>query len=465
MAERRRNLIFGLLTLVVVYLLLETLAASGLWALARFRDLRYEPTPVEGLRPRHIQVMKGMIADAGGFIRLDSELGWAPRPSGIWREYRISPQGLRDDRTYGPTPTPGRPRIAAFGDSFTFGADTKNVYAFASQMARLEPGIEVLNFGVPAYGLGQAYLRHRREATSYAPDVVLIGFMTENVFRVVNRFRPFYYAGTASPLAKPRFALRDGDLEVIENPLPTPESYEALLRDPENVLQQIGKGDYYFERALRDGPFDLLPSVRLVKLLGHHFGTEERVIQKGHFNTESEPYQVTVKIFDAFWNDVDASGAIPIIVLFPSKGDLSLHRRRDHRRYEPLIDDFEAKGYRYVDLLDCFARRAGDVELEELVLAHYRAIGNYHVAHCLLDELRSLDLIPPLGASPAGTTAAMLQEQRDAAIDEYAAFPSMQDISKKEREGILEQIGEAYDVKIRALESTATADDRTGGGS
>ena len=52
-------------------------------------------------------------------------------------------------------------------------------------LARLDAGLEFENFGVPAYGLDQAFLRYQREGRPTHPQIVVIGFMEENIFRDV----------------------------------------------------------------------------------------------------------------------------------------------------------------------------------------------------------------------------------------------------------------------------------------
>ena len=73
----------------------------------------------------------------------------------------------------------------------------------------MAPQVELLNYGVPAYGLDQAYLRYLKVGAQYHPNIVFIGYMTENFERDVNVFRPFYGNGYPDWIfSKPRFRLR-----------------------------------------------------------------------------------------------------------------------------------------------------------------------------------------------------------------------------------------------------------------
>ena len=51
--------------------------------------------------------------------------------------------------------------------------------------------IEALNFGVGGFGLDQAYLRYLEDGIQYNSHIVLIGFMSENIYRNVIPIVPF----------------------------------------------------------------------------------------------------------------------------------------------------------------------------------------------------------------------------------------------------------------------------------
>lgn len=61
--------------------------------------------------------------------------------------------------------------------------------AYPEALARLDFGLEFENFGVPAYGLDQAFLRYQREGRRTHPRILVIGFLSENLYRDVSVFR------------------------------------------------------------------------------------------------------------------------------------------------------------------------------------------------------------------------------------------------------------------------------------
>ena len=77
-----------------------------------------------------------------------------------------------------------RYRVATVGDSFTFALE---VPFEASWPYRLEQQFghqtQILNFGVNAYGVDQAYLRYSRDVRPWHPDLVVLAFIQHDLYR------------------------------------------------------------------------------------------------------------------------------------------------------------------------------------------------------------------------------------------------------------------------------------------
>jgi hypothetical protein len=110
--------------------------------------------------------------------------------------------------------------VLVFGDSFTFGEDVSDDETYAHFLQQRLPGVEVLNFGVHGYGHDQMLLYLQEEGLKYHPDVVVLGFLYDDMDRNLLGFRDY---------AKPRFELRDGRLELRNVPVPSPD--EMLRRE------------------------------------------------------------------------------------------------------------------------------------------------------------------------------------------------------------------------------------------
>jgi lysophospholipase L1-like esterase len=110
-------------------------------------------------------------------------LGYELAPHASDGEGEISAAGLRD-RDYPLAKPAGTRRIAVLGDSIAYGLRLRREQSFPEQLERLlgrhfaGPGaaFEVLNFGVPGYGLAQVVETLRARALPFAPDLVLYAY-------------------------------------------------------------------------------------------------------------------------------------------------------------------------------------------------------------------------------------------------------------------------------------------------
>ncbi len=127
----------------------------------------------------HIEALPGEA------YRLSDEpaLGYELAPEAPDGEARISALGLRDRDTPLAKPA-GTLRIAVVGDSIAYGFGLRREESFPEQLEELlnrhfaGPGLafEVLNFGVPGYGLAQAVESLRVRALRFAPDLAVYAY-------------------------------------------------------------------------------------------------------------------------------------------------------------------------------------------------------------------------------------------------------------------------------------------------
>jgi hypothetical protein len=189
------------------------------------RGVEYRPLVVDRLSAEHRGLLEDLLAGRPSLFQHDAVLGWTLRPGFRSELCTIGLDGRRRDSER-PEPIAPAVRVAAFGDSFIFGGDVADRYAIPEVLARLDAGLEVENFGVPAYGLDQAFLRYQREGRPAStgsglaptgPQVVVIGYMAENIFRNVSMFRP------SGPPLEPQGRIRARPLVASERP----EAYGA----------------------------------------------------------------------------------------------------------------------------------------------------------------------------------------------------------------------------------------------
>ena len=397
----RKKLVFSLVLLGFVWILVELACWVGLWALQRYKGIEYTPALVRTLSDKHRGILQAHIGESGSYVLFDPELGWTIRPNGSKRGYRTNRHGIRASREYALEPPPGTLRLAAFGDSFTHASDVPNGETWHFRMEEMNRHVEVLNFGVPGFDPGQALLRYRREGVKFHPHVVLIGFMSENINRMVNTFRPFYFAKSGLPFSKPRFAIQGGELVLHENPIRSIDEYRALLKDPEAWLPRLGEHDYYYQRNNRRSRFDFLPSVRFARVVGNQYFNQPILLPNGLYNTRSEAYQVSFRVLDQFYREALGNGSLPVIVLFPQRRDVRLRHEGEKVTYQPLLDDLRRRGYRVIDLADGFARYDPEAEMTKKNFLHYPKAGNQMAAQWIRDVLVEQELTTPEGVRKA----------------------------------------------------------------
>ncbi|MFN8178323.1 MAG: SGNH/GDSL hydrolase family protein [bacterium] len=127
-------------------------------------------------------VLKGMYVP-------DAKAGFRPAPNfagkierdGVVTEFSLNSLGLRGAEL-GPKT---RPRIAAFGDSFTWGWGCPQgkewIHVLGQELERLGgPKVQTVNCGVNAYGTGSEAGLLEEIGAKVAPDVVLLGFFAND---------------------------------------------------------------------------------------------------------------------------------------------------------------------------------------------------------------------------------------------------------------------------------------------
>jgi hypothetical protein len=386
-----KKTIFSCILFLLLYACFECASALGLFYLARFRNMHY--MPADRLSAEQIATIESFINTSSSYFEFDREAGWTIQANGRYRDiYRANSAGIRADREYDVDIPEGTVRISTFGDSFTHCDDVANHETWQAFIESRRPDFEVLNFGVGAYGLDQAYVRYSNKGRTYKVDFVLIGFMPENIFRMVNTFRAFYQPATSLPLSKPRFILDEEDVALLPNPLESLSDYQALLNNSRAQIRQMGSYDYFYHQRYTSGPFDWSPGMRLLKMIAEKTALRFSVnspIRNGVFNVRSEAFVITVKVFDLFYRACQED-AIPVILIFPHRGTMKQIARGGRCEYAPLLDYFQKMGYRYIDLMEAFEGEAGRDSLDALFVGeHYSPKANSLVAGHLLSYVES----------------------------------------------------------------------------
>ena len=386
-----RLLSFGLLVLALELVSLVGIAlAPRLIGVPIVRTARMERA--------HAAQIRRFLAEQHGptppRIELDSVLGWRYRAGFARGGDVMSAQALRNLRTYDTVPPPGIVRVAAFGDSFTYGNEVTTAEAWPSMIEAAHRDVEVLNFGVGGYGVDQALLRWQLEGHVYDPHVVVMGFTPDDLRRLVNVYRPFIDP-TEFPLAKPRFLLDEGGaLRLVPAPLRDTSDYAALLREPRRAAR-LGAHDQWFTRWRYEDPLhDVSATVRLMRSLVHHvrlrYLDPDRLLDGDEFNPRAEAFRLQVALFAEFAATVEESGRRHVVVMLPDASSLLQRFAGQRASYDGLADSARARGVDVVDAAAAFMATgdADDVPSWFAPGGHYSPTGNVIVARALAGEFR-----------------------------------------------------------------------------
>ena len=100
---------------------------------------------------------------------------------------------------------------------------------------------------------------------------------------------------------------------------------------------------------------------------------------------------IHIKITIQVLND----GAIPVIVVFPTRRDHDLYRNYGKKRYGALLDKWNKKDYNYFDLTDQFVSNLEEKEFSNIFSegGHYNAQGTLYVARFLYPYLKRISIV------------------------------------------------------------------------
>jgi hypothetical protein len=310
-------------------------------------------------------------------------MGWVPGPDRKDPDgmYFSSLEGIRAPRAGISFPkNQPAPPIVLVGDSFTYCADVKYEDSWGCQLGEiLGSNTPVLNFGVPGYGVDQAFLRYREDARRWHPRIVILGIFDDDVIRSVSVY-PFLRVINGMPLSKPRFVVQESRLETVNSPA-IPPSLMARLPGMDD-LPHLNL-DRAYDRA------EWLPRF-------YHHSYFARYLARRCSPARSDPYaryaqcRLEVKslntfILQSFMDESRKDGALPLLLYFPGYEDL-INRRSGFAK--ELLDEGR---FPYLDLTACFSKIPPSQYFSDI---HYSPVANRHIAREVANAIRRLEAAP-----------------------------------------------------------------------
>jgi hypothetical protein len=343
----------------------------------------------------NIQEVINRMAREGSYLIDDPILGWTNGHSRKDKtgRYYSSAEGLRgphagmsfsDARTRHSTISrqPATVRIAILGDSFTFGDEVLCEESWGHVLETLlQPHAQVLNFGVNAYGLNQAFLRYEKDVRAWKPQIVVIGIMSEMIKRSVNIYPFLQNPDWDFPFARPKLISNNGVPAVVNHPIPTAGTIFSFARIRD--LPSLDLDEYYrlylWERG---GMWYLLEKSYIFRFAySYRAPTDDREDER----TE-KALQLSQSVIQRLVREIVQDGAIPIVVYLPTKAELYRSIDTEDESLPLAIRLFRNSGIEYLDPSPCLMK----VETSKAYLGggHYSPQSNVQVARCEESVLR-----------------------------------------------------------------------------
>ena len=190
------------------------------------------------------------------YTSFDAELGWSPQPNTTKQKdtgEHLPGEEVRTVVTYSTDEYGSRVctaadredsdvRISTYGDSYCFCREVNDDETFQSHLAS-KLGTHVGNYGGGNYGLDQSLLRLKRQYPEDPTDYVFMVVTASSIARILSVWKHYQEFGNVLAV-KPRYELRDGELELVENPI---DRKEDLLHI-RTYAQFLRQHDYHYER-------------------------------------------------------------------------------------------------------------------------------------------------------------------------------------------------------------------------
>lgn len=287
-------------------------------------------------------------------------------------DLRTNSQRLRADYDYTPAVPAGKIRIVCSGDSFTLGYGVGNDDAWCARLQQMDSTIEGVNMGQAAYGVDQAFLWYRRDATWLQHDIQLFAFITSDF----ERMQDDNYGGYPKPVVR----AVDGKLVVGNVPVPRtmaniPRRYR--LRDAIGQLRVVA----FAQAALHK--------------LGIGSGDERLPLL-----SQEQVRASASLVFEELKKLNEAKGSQLVLLYLPRSGDETFQWSDPWRAF--VGHEAERLGVPFIDLVPEVRQMPLD-QVETLFLngfspGHYNVKGNEWVARLVYHKLAELHLVH--GAGP-----------------------------------------------------------------
>lgn len=340
------------------------------------------------------QAVLDNMAAKGSYLIYDDREGWTIAPS-YRGEHFSSLEGLRSPRPgvsfadlrsrhAGRSEQPASVRIALIGDSMTFGYEVRCEESWAHVLeSHLQPSAQVLNFGVPAYGLNQVFVRYEKEVRPWHPHIVIIGISSGMIERINNIYPVLMGPSWIDiPLIRPRLMAQDGALTVINYPLAKPE--EILTHSTVRTLPYLNLDEYYIPSYWdRRGIWSLLERSYIFRVLY----SLRPPIDLNYESRRGNAVESSRVVLQYLVRKILDDGSTPLLVYFPYSWELPSSRKPGNENAPLPVRVLHNGGFQFRDARSCL--KDADISTAYAKHGHYSPSGNAYIARCLLPAVEA----------------------------------------------------------------------------
>ena len=337
------------------------------------------PKDWDRIRQRYHEIL-GKASKDLSYLVYDAHLGWriAPDRQSSNGLYRSGSNGVRTEEAGDVLRVdPRKKRVALVGDSFTFGEEVvyRDTWAFQLQ-GLLGDEYQVVNFGVPGYGIDQMYLRYLKDVQEWEPDLVVFGFISNDLLRSTTVYSFLSFPQWDLPFSKPRFFQSPSGLQLVNQPAFSPSQIfsRAHIQDLPELDRDSGYEEHQWAESWTYRSY-------LVRLAISKF---PRWSDRHREKVDDAVLSLNAEIVNAFLAHVAQSGKTAVLVYFPSSedyvqapGQYTLGRHMA-KSFQPLS----------VDLSACLLQ-VPEAERFTSGNSHYSPESNRAVAACLHSPIRN----------------------------------------------------------------------------
>jgi hypothetical protein len=238
------------------------------------------------------------------YTRYDADLGWVNKSNvhitdlyGPGVDFRTNSQGFRNNYDFDTVVSNGKSRVICSGDSFALGFGVDNDHTWCQLLTSLGPRLETVNMGQAGYGVDQAYLWYKRDASRLDHQVHLFTFITNDFYRMQSD----KFIGYPKPVLK-----IDEDMLQVRN-VPVPR-----LRY--KIPWRLAEASWYFRR---------LRIVMLFRSLQRKLGFEDTdAIASSAREKEEKTQKVLRKVFEDLKQLNEERSSKLVLVYLPNRPDL-----------------------------------------------------------------------------------------------------------------------------------------------